>query len=450
VVSDVNGLAATFGGFAAGLTARALPESVLERGRLVILHNLAVALAGWGPPLPGLDLVRRAPEDPDGATLLVDGRRVAPLDAAFANGCLMHIRTQDDFYSGANAHLGAVIIPAVLAAAECSGASGEELVAAVVAGYEVMAAVGAGFSEYTTPRGFRSTSIFGPLGAAAGTGRVLRLPPDRLGHAIAISASLAGGLTQPWVEGTSEWAVEVGSAGRNGFLAAQLAAQGMAGAANALEGPRGFYHAFAGERAALDRNQLRLGERWRILENTFKRLPISGISQVPVRTALELRRLHSLSAPAIERVDVFVNDFELHYPAVDNPGPFGGPGAALMSLQYCVATALQTGTVRWRDLLDTRDDERLALCGRVILHGEPERPPLSARVVVTAGGRRFEAASESGAGLHFDRQAAVELVTSLQDEMPIPPEQVQALVEEALAIDRAPGVKRLLECCVRG
>ena len=61
-----------------------------------------------------MDLARRLPETAAGGTLLVDGRRVPAPDATFANACLMHIRTQDDFYSGANAHLGAVIIPAAL------------------------------------------------------------------------------------------------------------------------------------------------------------------------------------------------------------------------------------------------------------------------------------------------------------------------------------------------
>ncbi|MBI3104020.1 MAG: MmgE/PrpD family protein [Candidatus Rokubacteria bacterium] len=443
-------LSAALGAFAASVRARDLPPAVLERARLVVLHDLAVALAGWGPALPPMDLARRLPETAAGATLLVDGRRVPAPDAAFANACLMHIRTQDDFYSGANAHLGAVIIPAALAASELTGASGEELVAGVVAGYEVMAAVGEGFSEHTTPRGFRSTGIFGPFGAAAAVGRILGLPADRLGHAIGISASLAGGLTQAWLEGTPEWDIQVGLASRTGFLAAQLAAEGMPGASAALEGPRGFYRAFAGREVSGDAAPLALGQRWRILENTFKRLPVSGISQVPVRTALEIRARQPLAPEAIARVEVTINDFERRYPAVDNPGPFGGPGAALMSLQYCVATALQAGTIVWRDLLDTSDPTRQGLARRVMLRGEPDRTPLSARVVVTTtDGRRLEAASEPGAGLHFDRAEAVALVTALTPEIPLPAAQVRRLVDEALAIDGAVTVKALIQCCVR-
>ncbi|MBI4590489.1 MAG: MmgE/PrpD family protein [Candidatus Rokubacteria bacterium] len=446
-----SGLSRALGEFAASVRAADLPPSVLERGRLVLLHNLAVALAGWGPPLPPMELARRSPVAPNGARLLVDGRRVGAAEAAFANACLMHVRTQDDFFSGANAHLGAVIIPAALAVAESTGATGTEAVAAIVAGYEVMAAVGEGFSERTTPRGFRPTGIFGPFGSAAAAGRLLGLPPERLGHAIAISASLAGGLTQAWLEGTPEWDLEVGMACRSGVVAALLAAEGMAGASQALEGPRGFYHAFAGEGAALDAGALRLGERWRVLESTFKRFPVSGISQVPVQTALALREKHGLPPERIARAEVAINEFERRYPGVDNPGPFGGPGAALMSLQYCVATALQQGTIVWRDLFETGDAARLGLASRVELQGEPDRPPLSCRVrVKTTDGRTLEGAGDPGAGLHFDRGEAVALVWALAPEMPVGNEQVRQLIGEALGIDAAPSVKRLLDCCVRG
>ncbi len=444
-------LSGVLGEFAATLRTADLPPQVLERARLTVLHNLGVALAGWGPPLPPLDLARRAPEVQDGARLLVEGRPVDVLEAAFGNACLMHIRTQDDFFSGANAHLGAVILPAVLALAESTGASGDEVLAAIVAGYEVMAAVGEGFSERTTPPGFRPTGIFGPFGAAAAAGRLLKLGPNRVGQAIAISASLAGGLTQAWLEGTLEWDLQVGMACRNGILSGLLAREGMSGAEAALEGPRGFYHAFAGEEAvAREVADLRLGERWRILENTFKRFPVSGISQVPVRTALKVRTENRLAPESIQEVELAVNEFERRYPAVDNPGPFGGPGAALMSLQYCVATAFQEGHVVWRDLRESSNPARLDLARRIRLRGEPDRPPLSCRIrVMTREGQTLEGESKAAEGLHFDRSEAIALIRSLLPEIPLGREKIEGLFQEALQIERAVSVKKLIDCCVR-
>jgi 2-methylcitrate dehydratase PrpD len=248
----------------------------------------------------------------------------------------------------------------------------------------------------------------------------LRLSPEKVGHAIAISASLAGGLTQAWLEGTLEWNLEVGMACRNGIYAALLAAEGTAGAQAALEGPRGFYHAFAGEQEVPQVATLRMGERWRILETTFKRFPISGISQVPVQTALSLKKKYAIDFRDIERVQLIVNDFELHYPGVNNFGPFGGPGAALMSLQYCVSTALQKGTVVWGDQM----------------------------LIKTKDGRTIEANGEPAMGLHFKRQEALDLVWSLAEEIPLTANQITEFCNNALGIDQVNSITPLIRCCV--
>jgi 2-methylcitrate dehydratase PrpD len=396
-----------------------------------------------------MELAKKLPEDPNGATLLLDGQKKAILDTALANACLMHIRTQDDFFSGANAHLGAVIVPAALALAEMNNAPGPEIVASIVAGYEVISAIGEGFSEKTTPKGFRPTGIFGPFGAAATAARLLKLSPEKVGHAIAISASLAGGLTQAWLEGTLEWNLEVGMACRNGIYAALLAAEETSGAQAALEGPRGFYKAFAGVKDVPQVSALRLGERWRIMETTFKRFPISGISQVPVQTALNLKEEYAIDSRNIERVQLTVNEFELHYPGVNNFGPFGGPGAALMSLQYCISTALQKGTVVWSDLFEIEDEERLALIQKFEMIGEEKRQPLSCYMLIkTKDGRTIEANGEPAMGLHFKRQEALDLVWSLAEEMPLTTKQLTEFCNNALAIDQMNSIKPLIKCCV--
>jgi 2-methylcitrate dehydratase PrpD len=322
-------------------------------------------------------------------------------------------------------------------------------VASIVAGYEVMSAISEGFSEKTTPKGFRPTGIFGPFGAAAAAARLLKLSPERVGHAIAISASLAGGLTQAWLEGTLEWNLEVGMACRNGIYAALLAAEGTAGAQAALEGPRGFYNAFADVQEVPQVSILRMGERWRIMETTFKRFPISGISQVPVQTALSLKEHYRIDFRDIERVQLTVNEFELHYPGVNNFGPFGGPGAALMSLQYCVSTALQRGTVVWSDLFETRDKGRLALIQKFKIIGEEKRQPLSCHMLIEIkDGRTVEANGEPAMGLHFKRQDTLDLVWSLSEEIPLTAKQITEFCNNALAFDQMSSIKPLIRCCV--
>ena len=142
---------------------------------------------------------------------------VAAEHAAFANAALMHTRAQDDTHFAAKTHVGSAIVPAALALAERERRSGAELCVAVVAGCEVAAAIGERLAAATTARGFRATPVFGTLGAAAAAASILGLDEAQTTNAIAIAASFSGGLNQTWLDGTSEYRLQLGMAARNGI-----------------------------------------------------------------------------------------------------------------------------------------------------------------------------------------------------------------------------------------
>jgi hypothetical protein len=52
------------------------------------------------------------------------------------------------------------------------------------------------------PAKFRSTPVFGPFGAAAAAGKLLKLDEDQLTSALGFAANFAGGMTQCWLDGT--------------------------------------------------------------------------------------------------------------------------------------------------------------------------------------------------------------------------------------------------------
>lgn len=179
------------------------PEEVVEKLRCNLLHDLSCAMAAYteGPVIWPL-VVDRGPAE---STLLCEGTRVDAEHAAFANAVLMHARAQDDTYYSAKSHLGSSVIPPSLALAEQLGSSGERFARAVIAGYEVGAAVGDLFEKSTTPRGFRASGLYGTLGSAAACASLLGLDEEGVGNAIAIASSFSGGLSQTWIEGTTEW-----------------------------------------------------------------------------------------------------------------------------------------------------------------------------------------------------------------------------------------------------
>jgi 2-methylcitrate dehydratase PrpD len=367
------------GAFAAGLSADTLPAAVVEKVRCNLLHDLGCAMAAHtvGPAV--WPLVRGYA--PPHATLVVDGARVPAEQAAFANAVLGHARAQDDTHFAAKCHAGSAVIPAVLAVAQREGAGGAAVIPALVAGYEVATALGEQLAAATTARGFRPSGVFGPIGAAAACASLLGLDAAQAAHAIAIATSLSAGLSQTWIDGSSEYRWQLGAAARNGILAADLARHGAIGADHPLSGAAGLAQAFAGVRR-WDPGDLELGERWRILDVIYKPYPVCNITQSAVAVAARIAARHDLAAEDVVAVRCFLNPADRLYPGTLNAGPFTGVGATLMSAQFCVAMALRDRTARFAALAEFDDPALLRLVAHIAVEPDPELPVLAARVEV--------------------------------------------------------------------
>ena len=143
-------------------------------------------------------------------------------------------------------HPGVLIVPAGLATAEGEGRTGRELLTALVAGYEVQCRCARDFIPSTPAHGFRASPVYGILGCAATTAKLLGLDARGIGNAIALAASFAGSLIEGQRTGARDADFAEAQAARSGMWAASLAAQGFQGAPTALEGEGGFYNAFTG------------------------------------------------------------------------------------------------------------------------------------------------------------------------------------------------------------
>lgn len=432
--------------FTHGLRVDTLPADVREKLRVTLLHNLAVALAD--------DVVTEVPlryadsmGPGSGARLLRTGREVAPDTAAFVNATMIHARAQDDVYFPGLTHVGATLTPAVLALGEQLDSPGEELVAALAAGYEAAGALSEGFAERTTPRGFRATGIYGVLGAAAGAARLLGLDRDATAHALAIASSLSSGTNQTWVAGSQEWLFHVGFCARNGLLAARLAAAGGVGAPDAFEGAQGFYRAVLGEQTDLSHVAADLGSVWRVRGVTYKPYPVCAILQSPVSDAVTLREQRSLTPELVGAARLTLSPVEAAYPGTDSTGPFRGAGDALMSAQFCLAVALERGTVTASDLLRTDDAGLLDLAGRIEVEADPALDPRSFRLEIELrDGGRVEHVSAGAEEFNWDRAGLLAQLDAMAGELP-PRPAMERLVGAVLDVESRP-VRELVSACV--
>jgi 2-methylcitrate dehydratase PrpD len=361
---DRKALAVELGEFVAGLRFEDLPPAVVDKTKAVVNHALTVAMAGFHAARS--EAARRAVLNHErlgagrvgtgqGATLWVDGSRVTRAGAAFANGVAVAVNNQCDSYHVLT-HPGVLIVPAGLATAEGEGRTGRELLTALAAGYEVQCRCARDFIPSTPARGFRASPVYGVLGCAATTAKLLGLDAAGTVSAIALAASFAGSLIEGQRTGARDADFAEAQAARSGMWAAILAAEGFEGAPTALEGEGGFYNAFTGShrgdltysftgtlRASLEDIVVDLGRRWEILDVKFKIYPTPGFNQPVIWLAHEMTARHGLKAADIDRVTLEMNHLETLYPSPRFPRPPAADGSRFGRTAYMLAYTVVAG-----------------------------------------------------------------------------------------------------------
>src|SRR5215475_15020209 len=357
-------LAVRLGEFVAGLRFEELPASVLDKAKALVNHAVTVGLAGMSNPrsvaarhavLEHERLGARRVGAGQGATLWVDGARATRPGVAFANGVAVAVNNQCDSYHMLT-HPGVLIVPAGLATAEGEGRTGQELLTALVAGYEVQCRCARDFIPSTPAHGFRASPVYGILGAAATTAKLLGLDARGITNAIALAASFAGSLIEGQRTGARDADFAEAQAARSGMWAAALAAEGFEGAPTALEGDGGFYNAFTGShrgdltysftgplKADLGEVVADLGRRWEILDVKFKIYPTPGFNQPVVWLASEMVARHAVRAEEIEHVTLEMNYLETLYPSPRFPRPPAPDGSGFGRTAYMLAYTLIAG-----------------------------------------------------------------------------------------------------------
>ena len=320
--------------FASGLQYADIPESVRRRCEDLLLDCLASVLAGsTHRAIKSVAKFARKMGPSDGNSEdYVNRRLTSPLFAAMVNAASAHVVEQDDVHNGSVFHPAAVVFPPALAVAQTIGASGEELIAASVAGYEVGIRVGE-FLGRSHSKIIHTTGTAGTVAAAVAVGRLLKLDPDRMLHAIGSAGTQAAGLWEFLRDAADSKQLHTAHAAAAGLTAAYLAEDGFTGARRILEGVQGMA---AGMSTDSDPAKLvdRLGSRWALAETSFK-FHASCRHTHPAADALQaVMRDHALKASDIAQVVTHV-----HQGAIDVLGPVVDPQTVHQS-KFSMGTVL--------------------------------------------------------------------------------------------------------------
>ena len=294
--------------YAAGLRYEDLPAEVVACARDCIADTVAAAICGSTMPWSRIAIDYAARTGPGGASrILGDSGMVQAPAAALANGALAHAFELDSLTRpGAGAHPGATVLPPALAVAQQAevAADGRALIAAFVAGNEVMIRIGRATGHTNEARGFHAPGTTGPFGAAIACGHLLGLDAAKMANALGIAGSLAGGLLEfARGDGGMVKRLHLGRASEAGVLAASLAAAGFAGPRTVLEGEFGFLRVFCTEfdEAELTRN---LGHEFVTLSTVLKRYPCHATAHAAVGAVRALQAEHRFSGADVEEITV--------------------------------------------------------------------------------------------------------------------------------------------------
>ena len=326
-----------------------LPQAALDWSRVGVMDTLGCTLAGVAEDAPS-KLAEVIGVNITGGESLVLGTasRTSALDAALMNGVAAHVLDYDNGGAHMGGHASAVMVPALLAAAEAFDCSGQDVLVAHAAGFETGSQLGRAVHPMHYESGWHPTSTVGVFAVAAACSRLLNLTAEQTATALAISTSLAAGTKANF--GTMVKSLHVGQCARGGLMAALLARKGYTANADAFDHKQGYFNLFNGPgKFHADKVLEGWGAPLDIIEPgaAYKLYPCCYSTHAAVEAALNLVREHGpFKADEIERVNSYTHAQRL--PHTDRPQPKAALEAKF-SVQYCVARAVLDGHVLMQD-----------------------------------------------------------------------------------------------------
>jgi 2-methylcitrate dehydratase PrpD len=387
--------------YAAGIRLDEVPEAALGQARLCILDTLGCMVAGsrvddWKP----LMAAESAESDRKEATVIGTGKRL-PVDAAArVNAYMGDIFELNDLIGG---HASIGNVSALLALAESIGATGGQLVEAVVVGLEVTARVYNGYYPAMKPYdevGMNPVVFPSSYGVAAGAARLMGLTEAQLGEAMGIAGTLAGWCPAEVVfgdGGTVKPMLFGACPATAGLTGARYSKAGMTGPRRLLEGPRGYFVTAA---RAMFPDAVRDRTTWHVAAPRRKYHAACGYIHSPVDVVAAMRR-EGVDFSRVREVRVGIS--ELTVAAVSKSRPPTTGNEARFHLEYCVALAalgedviLPEHSIEFETFL--AKPQVRALLGKVRVVADPAQKHYHHCAVTLIDGQGLELARREGRG----------------------------------------------------
>jgi aconitate decarboxylase len=431
-----------------------IPAEVRDRLKLLILDALGCAL--YGAELEWCRILRRTVADKnDSCAVWGTKERMSAPHAALVNGTQVQSFELDDVHRAGVLHVGAVVLPALIAVAERKrNLSGREFLAAAAAGYEVGPRVGLCMGPEHIGQGWHSGATVGVFAAGAAAARGLRLNEEKTVHALGIAGTQSAGLMAAQY-GAMVKRMHAGRASQSGLYGALLAEQGFTGIENVFEAEYGgFATTFSRstDRFRLSELTAGLGTTWQTMGVALKFYACVGSNHTTLDALRALQSEHRFRADDVERIVVHGSQV-----TADHVGWKYEPAsmtAAQLNLPFCAATLLIEGDCFVEQFKPgvERDPRRMALAERVQVLADPQITARGAKhrhhvrvEVALKDGRKWRGEAETPRGSEERFATTADVVDKFEKlaARALPAQRVADLRDAVLGLEKLDDAARL-------
>lgn len=361
-----------------------------------------------------------------GATIVAEGFKATPADAAYLNAAYGHGFEYDDF--AGNAHPGCCVVPAAFAIGEEIGANLEQVATALIVGYETYVRIGRLASPDLLNAGWQPHSVLANFGAAAVAAKLYGLDEEQTLHALAIALSHASGTTEYASTGGSVKRAHAGMAVRNGIESVDLARAGITGPLRFLTGDRGFYRTFVRKSVGAEAiDDFRTDAPLQLLQMSFKAYCCCAANHAYIEVLANVReRAHEITG-----IDANIQTMTDAIVGTRNAHIYGPRNIEELQYALPVQMALSVlgkgnGYRTHRDFLEgrlalTADSDVIEFARKIRLHVSEALDREYPRHFVADATVHFK----DGSSVHLFQERATGSVLR-----PYPPEQFQAKLDE--------------------
>ena len=446
--------------FVSNLQYDAIPENVRQRIKLLMLDSLGCAL--YGADLEWTRILQDTLGKVDtsrSCTVWGTNKKLSAPHTALVNGTQVQGFELDDVHRAGVLHVGAVVLPALIAVTELKpGMSGKEFLASAVAGYEIGPRVGLCMGPEHIAQGWHSGATLGVFSAASGAARALKLDVDRTVHALGIAGTQAAGLMAAQY-GAMVKRMHAGRSSQSGLYGALFAEAGFTGIVNVLESEYGGYcttFSRSTDRFNLKELTAGFGEVWQTMGVALKFYACVGSNHTTLDALRDMKSERAYAKDDVQKIVVRGSQVTMDH--VGWKYVPQGLTSAQLNLPYCVGTYLIEGDVSAEHFTEDKvaDPDRMRYGELVEVHHDDEITKKGAKYrhmvkveLHLKDGTRMERTVESARGSEYKFASEADIVEKFEKlaGKALPKSQVEQLRDAMLGLDKladATQIARLL------